>query len=202
MISIGESTTRRPSWESILLSPAQRHELEQLISCGTAPVRSIMHAHILLKADASSHGPRWSDHQIEEAFGTSYRTILRTRKRFVQEGLHVALHRKKQGQRPEKRRLDGEQEAYIIAVLCHEKPKGHERWTLRLLAKRAVELEIVECVSHETIRDLLKKRVKAVAEVDVVHRNQRECAFCSSNGRGVGGVSTQVRRALSASVCR
>lgn len=142
---------------SITLSQQQRHELEKLISAGTTPARSIMHAHILLKADASSQGPRWSDSQIEQAFATSYRTILRTRKRFVQDGLHAALHRKKQGHRPEKRRLDGEQEAHIIAVLCHEHPEGRERWTLRLLAKRAVELDIVQQVSHETIRDLLKK---------------------------------------------
>jgi transposase len=142
---------------SITLSQQQRHELEKLISAGTAPARSIMHAHILLKADASSQGPRWSDQQIEDAFAVSYRTILRTRKRFVSEGVQAALHRKKQGTRPEKRVLDGVQEAYILAVLCHEKPEGRERWTLRMLAQRAVELEIVEQVSHETIRDLLKK---------------------------------------------
>lgn len=142
---------------SITLSPSQRQELEKLTSAGAASARSIMHAHILLKADDSSQGPRWSDSQIEDAFGASYRTILRTRKRFVQDGLQAALYRKKQGHRPEKRVLDGEQEAHIIAVLCHEKPEGRERWTLRLLAKRVVELEIVKQVSHESVRDLLKK---------------------------------------------
>ena len=142
---------------SITLRPEQRQELEKVISAGTAPARSIMHAHILLKADDSSQGPRWGDRQIEDAFEVSYRTILRTRTRFVSEGLQAALHRKKQGKRPEKRSLDGVQEAHILAVLCHEKPEGRERWTLRTLAERAVELEIVQQLSHETLRDLLKK---------------------------------------------
>lgn len=142
---------------SITLSGEQRHSLEKLIQAGTVPARTLMHAHILLKADDSSQGPRWSDRQIEQAFGVSYRTILRTRKRFVAQGMQEALDRKKQGRRPEKQKLDGEQEAHVIAVLCHEKPEGRVRWTLRLLAKRVVELEIVQSVSHETIRDLLKK---------------------------------------------
>ena len=142
---------------SITLSSEQRHSVEKLIHAGTLPARSLMHAHILLKADTSSQGPRWSDRQIEQAFGVSYRTILRTRKRFVEQGMQEALHRKQQGKRPEKQTLDGVQEAHIIAVLCHEKPPGRVRWTLRLLAKRAVELEIVTSVSHETVRDLLKK---------------------------------------------
>lgn len=142
---------------SITLSLEQRGELEKLIQSGTIAARSLMHAHIMLKADTSSQGPRWSDRQIEHAFGVSYRTILRTRKRFVEQGMHKALHRKPQGKRPEKQKLDGVQEAYIIAILCHEKPPGRVQWTLRLLATRAVELEIVTSVSHETVRDLLKK---------------------------------------------
>ncbi len=142
---------------SITLSPEQRGELEKLIQSGTVPARSIMHAHIMLKADTSSQGPLWSDRQIEQAFGVSYQTIFRTRKRFVEQGMQQALHRKPQGKRPEKQKLDGVQEAHIIAVLCHEKPPGRVRWTLRLLAKRVVELEIVTSVSHETVRDLLKK---------------------------------------------
>lgn len=144
---------------SITLSPEQRHSLEKLIQSGTVPARSVMHAHILLKADTSPQGPRWSDRQIEQAFEVSYQTILRTRKRFSEQGMQEALHRKKQGKRPEKQKLDGVQEAHIIAVLCHEKPPGRVQWTLRLLAKRAVELEIVTSVSHETVRELLKKTI-------------------------------------------
>lgn len=111
----------------------------------------------MLKADASASGPKWSDRQIEQAFGVSYRTILRIRKRFVQQGMQAALHRCKQPERPAKRIVDGEQEAHIIAVLCHERPQGRERWSLRLLASRVVELEIVEHLSHETLRQVLKK---------------------------------------------
>jgi transposase len=142
---------------SITLRPEQRQSLEQFVKAGTAPARAILHAQVLLKADDSSQGPRWSDRHIEEAFGVSYRTILRIRKRFRQEGLHLAVHRKKQPERPQKRTLDGVQEAQVITVLCSQPPQGQERWTLRLLAQRVVELEIVESISHETLRQTLKK---------------------------------------------
>ena len=127
---------------SIRLSQEQRHTLEKFVTAGTAPARAIMHAQVMLKADASSSGPAWSDRQIEEAFGVSYRTILRLRQRFVEQGMQAALHRRPQPERPNRRKLDGEQEAHVIAVLCQEKPHGSEQWTLRMLASRVVELEI------------------------------------------------------------
>jgi transposase len=142
---------------SITLRPEQRQSLEQFVTAGTARARAILHAQVLLKADDSSQGPRWSDRQIEEAFAVSYRTILRIRKRFRQDGLQVALQRKQQPERPQKRKLDGVQEAQVIAVLCSQQPQGQERWTLRLLAGRVVELEIVQSISHETLRQTLKK---------------------------------------------
>lgn len=142
---------------SITLSAEQRQELEHFVTRGTAAARAIGHAHVLLQADDSSQGPRWSDRQIEAAFAVSYRTILRIRKTFVAAGLQAALHRKKQPERAHKRKLDGQQEARVIAVLCQEKPEGQEQWTMRLLASRVVELEIVESISHETLRQTLKK---------------------------------------------
>jgi transposase len=118
-----------------------------------------MHTQILLKADQGRDGPHWSYRQIQEAFTVSDTLIRKVKKRFVQEGLEAALNRKKQAERPEKRMIDGKQEAQIIAVVCTQQPAGQERWTLRALAERAVELEIVESVSHETIRTVLKKKV-------------------------------------------
>lgn len=142
---------------SITVRQEQREELEQFVKTGRASARAILHAQIMLKADDSSHGPKWSDRQIEAAFAVSYRTILRVRQRFAAQGMKAALHRRVQPPRPAKRKLDGEQEAHMIAVLCQQHPEGHERWTMRLLAKRVVELEIVESISHETVRQTLKK---------------------------------------------
>ncbi|MBV9615823.1 MAG: helix-turn-helix domain-containing protein [Ktedonobacteraceae bacterium] len=142
---------------SVKLSQAQRDHLEELIRKGVAPARKLQHAHILLKTDKGEWGPRWSDRQIQEAFGVGETLIKRIRKRYGENGLEDALDRKKQPRRPEKQKIDGEQEAQIIAMMCRERPEGRERWTLRAIAARCVELEIVESVSHETIRTLLKK---------------------------------------------
>lgn len=142
---------------SIKLSQEQRQRVEQLVRTGTASARSIKHAHIVLKADTSSQGPAWSDRQIQEAFEVGYSTVLRVRKQFVQHGLEAALFRKAQPARPDKRKLDGVQEAQVIAVVCQQKPQGRTRWTMRLLAKRLVELDIVESISPETVRQVLKK---------------------------------------------
>ena len=94
---------------------------------------------------------------MQEAFGLGESVIKRVRKRYVDNGLEDALERRKQPKRPEKLKIDGEQEAHIIAVLCPEHPEGPERWTLRALTNRIVELEIVEQVSYETVRTVLKK---------------------------------------------
>lgn len=142
---------------SITVRQEQREELEQFVKTGRASARAILHAQLMLKADDSSPGPKWSDRQIEAAFAVSDRTMLRVRQRFAAQGMKAALHRRVQPPRPAKRKLDGEQEAHMIAVLCQQHPEGHERWTMRLLAKRVVELEIVESISHETVRQTLKK---------------------------------------------
>lgn len=142
---------------SVRLSREQRQMVEQLVQSGTAPARKIMHAHILLKADKGEQGAAWSDQRIRAAFGVGETVIRRVRQRFVENGVEDALNRRRQPARPEKQRLDGKQEAQLIALLCSEQPEGQERWTLRALADRLVELEIVEKVSHETVRSVLKK---------------------------------------------
>lgn len=142
---------------TVELTAAQRQELDQLITAGQARARKIMHAHILLKSDRGPHGPAWSDARIQQAFGVGESTLKRVRQRFVEQGLQDALERRPQPPRPEKRILNGRQEAYLIALSCGEKPEGRERWSVRLLAHKMVEVGYLEQVGRETIRVTLKK---------------------------------------------
>ena len=142
---------------SIELTQEQRSQLEEVVSKGTAKTRMIQHAQVLLKIDGGKDGPNWSDGQIKEAFGVSLSTILHIRKRFLEYGMNDALNRRQQPERPEKRRVTEEQEAQIIALACEPAPAGYSRWSIRLLTKRAIELEIVEDIGRETVRLLLKK---------------------------------------------
>ena len=137
---------------TIQLSQEQHQALEALISKGQAPARKITHAQVLLKVDRGPLGPGWSTSQIIEAFSVSRSTVERVCKRFREQGLDGALLRRPQPPRPQKRKLDGEAEAHLVALLCGPKPEGVERWSLRLVREKVVELEIVESVSHETIR--------------------------------------------------
>src|SRR5579883_2784492 len=109
---------------SIELSEEQRERLEHVIKAGQVPARQIMHAHVLLKADSGPKGPNWSDERIHEAFGVSAATIWRIRCRFEESGLEDALLRRVQPERPEKRKIAGEQEAHLIALTCSPAPKA------------------------------------------------------------------------------
>lgn len=140
----------------VSLTVKEREELEQLTTTGKAPAYKMNHARILLKADMNQEDGGWTDESISQALDISVATIERVRQRFVETNLEAALSRQVQQQR-KPRRLDGEQEAHLIAVTCGDPPAGHARWSLRLLAERMVELEYVESVSHETIRQTLKK---------------------------------------------
>ena len=117
--------------------------------------QKVRRAQILLKADAD--GPAWTDKQIAEAFSCRIKTVENIRQRLVQEGFESALERKKRQTPPTEKLLDGKQEAKIIATRLGPPPKGYANWTLRLLARKVVELEIVESISHETVRQTLKK---------------------------------------------
>ena len=139
----------------VRLTDEERAQLTELTRKGKAAASKIRHAHILLQADV--HGPAWTDTQIAESFSVSVNTVLGVRQRLVEQGLEAALNRKQQ-QRPSRTpRLDGAGEARLIALRCGEPPTGHARWTLRLLADQAVTLDIVEAISHETVRQALKK---------------------------------------------
>ena len=140
----------------VRLSPDERAVLSDLISAGKAAARAQTHARILLKADQGSDGPAWIDADIVAALDTSPRTVERVREAWVTQGLEPALYPKPaRAHRP--RRLDGEQEAHLIALACSAPPAGKKRWTLRLLAKRLVELEIVDGIAPDTVRTTLKK---------------------------------------------
>ena len=117
--------------------------------------QKVRRAQILLKADAD--GPAWTDKQIAEAFSCRIKTVENIRQRLVQEGFESALERKERQTPPTEKLLDGKQEAKIIATRLGPPPKGYGNWTLRLLARKVVELEIVESISHETVRQTLKK---------------------------------------------
>ena len=141
----------------VTLTAAERQQLSQLIASGNAAARKLTHARALLKADAGPGGPAWTDQRIAQAVEVSVATVERLRQRFVEQGLDAALDRKKQDRPSRLRTLDGKAEARLIALACAEPPAGRVRWTLRLLADKLVELEIVETVSTETIRRTLKK---------------------------------------------
>lgn len=138
------------------LSPEERERLEKLISTGSTKSKRQIRARILLKADASAAGPSWPDERIAEALEIGVSTVARVRQRFVEQGL-AAVVDPDRVRRPSRRRLDGEQEARLLALACGPAPQGRTRWTLRLLADQMVELEVVESISHETVRQVLKK---------------------------------------------
>ena len=140
----------------VTLTQPERQELQQMISRGKGDARKLAHARILLQADESDGGPKRTDAEIAEALDTSTRTVERVRQRFVAESLESALL-PKPTKRIYTRRLDGEQEAKLIAVACSKPPAGKKRWTLRMLAGQLVELKYVDSVSHETVRQTLKK---------------------------------------------
>ena len=140
----------------VVLSEEERARLHTLIGQGVAPARVLTHARILLKANQGEAGPGWTDAATAAALEVHPATVARIRMQCVAAGLDAALYRKAPA-RQYHRRLDGEQEARLVALACSAPPEGHKRWTLRLLAERMVELQVVETVSYETVRQALKQ---------------------------------------------
>ena len=138
----------------VRLVDVERVMLETLIKTKRIAFQKVLRARVLLKADAD--GPNWTDHEIANAFDCRTKTVENIRERFVTEGMQVTLNGKPKS-RVRGKTLDGNQEAKIIALRLGTPPKGFSNWTLRLLAEQAVSLEIVESVSHETLRGMLKK---------------------------------------------
>jgi transposase len=141
----------------VTLTAEERQQLHDLVTTGQAAAKKLAHARILLKADAAEGGPGWDDQRIAGAVEVSTDTVARVRQRFVEQGLEAALVRKKQDHPSRERKLDGRAEARLIALACSAPPDGRKEWTMKLLADRLVELEVVDSVCDETVRRVLKK---------------------------------------------
>jgi hypothetical protein len=141
----------------VRLSGEEREQLETLLRKGRSPARRLLKARILLKADVSEGAPGWSDSRIVRALDTNMSMVYRVRQQLVEAGLEAVLSRKQRATPPVARIFDGETEAKLIALACSKPPKGRVRWTLRMLEKKVVELEIVDRASDSTIGRVLKK---------------------------------------------
>jgi hypothetical protein len=139
----------------VRLTKQERVDLQSVVKRLKGTGQKVRRAQILLKADAD--GPNWTDERIAEAFSCRTRTVERLRQRFVEQGFDEALNRVERKQPPVAKLLTGDQEARIIATRLSPPPKGYNNWTLRLLARKVMELAIVDSVSHETVRRTLKK---------------------------------------------
>jgi hypothetical protein len=139
----------------VRLTDHERDELQVVIKKLKGTGQKVRRAQILLKADVD--GPNWTDERIAEAFSCRTRTVERLRQRLVERGFEETLHRVERALPPVEKLLTGDQEARIIATRLGPPPKGYANWTLRLLARKVVELKIVDSVSHETVRRTLKK---------------------------------------------
>ena len=139
----------------VRLSDTERKECEEVIKKLKGTSQKVRRAQIVLKADVE--GPAWNDAKIADAFSCRTRTVEKFRKRLVTEGFEIALNGKKRETPPTQPKLDGEGEAKLIAMRLGKPPVGYGRWSLQLLADQLVKLEIVESISHETVRKTLKK---------------------------------------------
>lgn len=140
----------------VRLTAAERVELEAMTRQRRITADKQLRAKLLLHADQGEFGPAWRDEPLIEAFGVSRSKVMRLRQQFVLEGLQAALSRRTSRQ-PRRRKLDGAQEARLIAVACSAPPAGRAKWTLQLLADQLVELQVVDSISNECVRQTLKK---------------------------------------------
>jgi transposase len=141
----------------VRLTAVERAELDALVRKGKASALTITRARILLKADQGKDGEAQTDAQVAAALDVAAKTVFNVRQRWVEEGQEAALRRKKQACPSRRRKLDGRAEAKLVATCCGPAPKGRVRWTLRMLADKLVELEVVDSISPETVRGTLKK---------------------------------------------
>jgi len=167
----------------VRLSAAEREQLEALIRKGKNAAGHLMKARILLKADVTDAGDGWSDSRIIEALETNALMVYRVRKQLVEEGFEAVFTRKRRETPPVPRIFDGEKEARLIALSCSKPPAGYARWSLRLLEKKVVELDIVDAASDSTIGRVLKKHSQAPPQAAMGHSTPSKCGLCSRKGR-------------------
>lgn len=141
----------------VTLTHEEREELEGMTRRGKIPARRFIHARALLLCDAGEEGPAWKVADVAAALGASVRSIEHLKKRFVEQGLEAALERKPREKPPREVKFDGAFEARLISLACSDVPEGYRRWTVRLLADKAVELQYAESVSHMSVQRILKK---------------------------------------------
>jgi len=141
----------------VTLTEQERQELEAMTKTGKTNAKRFLYARSLLLCDVGSQGPGWNVGNTAVAMGVTARTIEHLKKRFVEDGLAAALERKQSEKPPRGIIFDGAFEARLIKLACSEAPEGRRRWTVRLLAEKAVELNLVPSVSHMTIQRMLKK---------------------------------------------
>lgn len=141
----------------VTLTPEEREELEIISKTGKRAARTVLYARALLLLDTGDHGPKWPVVRVSEAVGVTTRSLEQLKKRFVENGLSAALERKQRETPPREIIFGGEFEARLIALACSDPPEGRQRWTVRLLAEKLVELEIVPTVSTMTVCNTLKK---------------------------------------------
>ncbi len=141
----------------VTLTKEERNELEAISTKGTRAARTVISSRALLLLDAGEFGPKWIVARVAEALGKTTRSLEHLKKRFVEEGLNAAIERKRRETPPRAIQFGGEFEARLLALACSEAPEGRERWTVRLLAEKAVELKIVPSVSPMTVCNTLKK---------------------------------------------
>jgi hypothetical protein len=139
----------------VRLTRQERRTLREIVKRQQGSANKVRRAQMLLKADAD--GPGWTDARIAEAFDARIRTVEKLRERFVSEGFESTVHGKRREQPATEKLLDGKQEAQLIAMRLGPPPRGYANWSLRLLARKLVELEVVDAISHETVRTTLKK---------------------------------------------
>lgn len=145
----------------VTLTKDERDELMSIISKGKHTSQKVRNAYVLLNCDEGEYSDKATNSEINKVLKIGMRTIDRIKKRFIEEGFDACLERKETGREYE-RKADGDFEAHLIAITCSEPPEGFSKWSLRLLADKMVELNIVDSVSHETVRTVLKKRLKTV----------------------------------------
>ncbi len=141
----------------VTLTKEEREELESMTRKGKIEARRFINARALLLCDAGPEGPAWKVADVASALGVSSRSIEHLKKRFVGKGLEAALTRKKRENPPREVKFDGAFEARLIALACSKVPDGYRRWTVRLLAEKAIELKFAESVSHMSVQRILKK---------------------------------------------
>ena len=141
----------------VTLTEQERQELEALTKTAKTNAKRFLYARSLLLCDTGPQGPAWTVADTAEAMGVTSRTIEHLKKRFVEEGLAAALERRQPEKPPRAVTFDGAFEARLIALACSKTPGGRRRWTVRLLAEKAVELKLAQSVSHMTVQRLLKK---------------------------------------------